>query len=145
MNRKKILALAHKTRPIVGRFELSGVVGSLTKTLESITDIDQYVSNQQVMGVVNPCELAFNFILKNKSKFFIQRGSEKIYLDKVFMHDADIEHVRRYYEEMKSMVGKGVIIMSDENDEIGDDIDNEELEDELDGDDEDELDGDDED
>ena len=146
MDRQAILSKRHKTRPIVSRFEFARLVVELALHLEHVSDVGEYLSTPQVAGVINPCELAFNYILLNKENFFVRRGAEKVYLSEVFMIQADLDYVKKYYADIKSRATKGVTLRSDANDEIGEDAEESEEDDlmeedeEMDEDDEDDAD-----
>ena len=66
------------TRNTLSIFEYVGVITKLAKYLNSLTNLDKYLSDIEVNQIINPAELAFNLLNDGKFDAVIDRGYELV-------------------------------------------------------------------
>lgn len=66
------------TRPTISVYEYVGAITKLAKFLYSINDLERYISEVEVVQVINPAELAFKLLDEGKFDAILDRGYERV-------------------------------------------------------------------
>lgn len=87
------------TRETISRFEFVRVMTQVAKYLNSLSDVNKYMSEPEVNTLINPAELAFRLVMSGKLNATLDRlGYEKVTFSELKINPIWISTIEHYYD-----------------------------------------------
>ena len=97
------------TRNTLSIFEYVGVITKLAKYLNSLTNLDKYLSDIEVNQIINPAELAFNLLNDGKFDAVIDRGYELVTFSTLKVKKQWKETISNYFKQQHETVEQEIL------------------------------------
>lgn len=97
------------TRNTLSIFEYVGVITKLAKYLNSLTNLDKYLSDIEVNQIINPAELAFNLLNDGKFDAVIDRGYELVTFSTLKVKKQWKETISNYFKHQHETVEQEIL------------------------------------
>lgn len=87
------------TRPMISLYEYVGTITKLAKFLYNINDLEKYVTEVEIVHVINPAELAFKLLDEGKFDAILDRGYERVTFSTLKVKNQWREMIMNYFAQ----------------------------------------------